>query len=587
MRNQLLVATLIPALVAGAASNPFSKKLAREAEAIHALTRLTYGPRPGDVEEVKKLGVEKWIEMQLEPKSVPEDPKLEASLKLLDSLTMTPRDMILHYPEQNTIQQAARGNAPMPNDPVLRARLERVAKKYKARMDGATPAAPKPMEQILDATELSTFRSGSPEERVKFLSSLSEEKFADVIEAMPPQMRQRLMFTGTPELRRRVMVNTQPQQIIINDLMEGKLLRAIYSTHQLEEVLVDFWYNHFNVFLEKGLDRVLVTSYERDAIRPYVLGKFKDMLQATAEHPAMSFYLDNWQSAANGSPSFGNQKRGLNENYARELLELHTLGVDGGYTQQDIIEVARCFTGWSLRQPRQGNGFQFIERAHDKGEKTVLGVKIPAGGGKEDGMKVLDILLHHPSTARFLSKKLAMRFVSDDPPKELIDRMAKTYKDTDGDLKAMMRSMFTSKEFWSEGAFNAKMKSPLEMVVSAVRATGAEVITPFSLVQQLQQLGQPLYRKIEPTGYSSANAEWTNSAALLARMNFALALAQNKVPGLKVDTSKFTKAAVADVIARELLFHESSPATRAALKSETEPQKIAGLVLGSPEFQRR
>ncbi len=596
MRNHVFVCLLIPALVIGAVSNPFQKRIPKDSEAIHALTRLTYGPRAGDIEEVRKLGVKKWIDMQLDPKSIPENPKLEASLKLLDSLRMTPVEMVQHYPDQNTIQAYVRGNGNgmgmmgmgmVSSDPVLKARLERIAKRFRARMNGEDAPRPKPMDQVLSAEELTAFRSASPAEKGKLLAAMPEEKLANVMEAMPPPMRQMAMMSADPEVRRKVTVATQPQQIIINDLMEAKLLRAIESTHQLEELLVDFWYNHFNVFLEKGQDRILVTSYERDAIRPHVLGKFKDMLQATAEHPAMLFYLDNWQSVSNDAPSFGRQKRGLNENYARELLELHTLGVDGGYTQKDIIDVARCFTGWTIAQPRQGSGFQFNERFHDKGEKTVLGVKIAAGGGKEDGLKVLDIVLHHPSTARFLSKKLAMRFVSDNPPKELIDRMAKTYTTTDGDLKAMMRTMLESKEFWSEGAMNAKMKSPLEMVVSAVRATNAEVFAPFALVQQLQQLGQPLYRKIEPTGYSSANDEWTNSAALLARMNFALTLAMNRVPGLKVDTSMFTKAAVADVIAKELLFHESSPATRAALATEKEPAKIAGLVLGSPEFQRR
>ncbi len=571
------VALMAPVLLIAAASNPFQKKIPKDSEAIHALNRLTFGPRPGDIEEVRKLGVKKWIELQLNPQSIPENPKLESRLKLLDSLRMSTTEMMENYPDQTVIQAAIRGNAPMPKDPVLRARLERVTQRYKARMDGGTPAPPKRMDQVLDANELTTFRSASPAERAKFIASLPDSKLADVMEALPPQMRQGMMFTGSPELRRKVMVNTQPQQVVQNDLMEGKLLRAIYSNRQLDEVLADFWYNHFNVFLDKGLDRVLVTSYERDAIRPHVLGHFKDMLTATAENPAMLFYLDNWQSVANGV-GFGNQKRGLNENYARELLELHTLGVDGGYTQKDIIEVARCFTGWTLKQPRQGGGFDFNMRMHDKGEKLVLGVKIPAGGGKEDGMKVLDIVAHHPSTARFLSKKLAMRFVSDDPPKELIVRMAKTYTDTDGDLKAMMRTMFNSKEFRSEGAYRAKMKSPLEMVVSAVRAAGAEVNTAFSLVQQLQQLGQPLYRKIEPTGYSSANAEWTSSAALLARMNFGLAIMQNKLPGLRVDASRFERLAVAG---------ELSASTLAAIEKETAPEKIAGLILGSPEFQRR
>jgi uncharacterized protein (DUF1800 family) len=303
-------------------------------------------------------------------------------------------------------------------------------------------------------------------------------------------------------------------------------------------VLADFWFNHFNVFLDKGADRFLVTAYERDAIRPHVLGKFRDLLEATAKSPAMLFYLDNWQSVGPNAPQgrgAGNrQRRGLNENYGRELMELHTLGVDGGYTQKDVTEVARCFTGWTIQQPQRGGPFTFNARIHDNGEKTVLGVKIPAGGGIEDGEKVLDILAHHPSTAHFISKKLAIRFVADDPPASLVDRMAQTFLKTDGDLREVMRTMLASKEFWSRGAYRSKMKSPLEMVASAVRAVNGDVDFATALGNQVAQLGEPLYRKVEPTGYSNSGKEWLNSAGLVARMNFALQLADNKVPGVKV-----------------------------------------------------
>jgi uncharacterized protein (DUF1800 family) len=312
----------------------------------------------------------------------------------------------------------------------------------------------------------------------------------------------------------------------------------------------------------------------------------------------MLFYLDNWQSVSPDRAPLGGrfakqkakQARGLNENYARELMELHTLGVDGGYTQQDIVEVARCFTGWTISQPNRGGEFIYNDRVHDKGEKTVLGVTIPAGGGKDDAGKVLDILARHPSTARFISTKLAQKFVADDPPPVLIERMAKTFRESNGDIRAVMAAMLESKEFFSEGAYRAKVKTPLELIVSAVRAADAQVDFAIPLATQIAQLGEPLYRKIEPTGYSSANAEWVNSGALLARMNFALALAANRIPGVKVDEGAFDTSAAA--VARQLLFHEPSKQTldsieKAVAQREPTPALVAGLVLGSPDFQRR
>jgi uncharacterized protein (DUF1800 family) len=328
------------------------------------------------------------------------------------------------------------------------------------------------------------------------------------------------------------------------------------------------------------------------------------LLEATAQSPAMLFYLDNWQSvsperaqefgrgrfARQRAKQKGKQSRGLNENYARELMELHTLGVDGGYTQKDIIEVARCFTGWTISQPNRGGEFIYNDRVHDKGEKTVLGVKIAAGGGRDDAEKVLDILARHPATARFISTKLARKFVADDPPPALIDRMAKIFRDTDGDIRAVLSAMFDSREFFSEGAFRAKVKTPLELIVSAARATDAQVDFAVPLATQIAQLGQPLYRKIEPTGYASANAEWVNSGALLARMNFALALTANRVPGVKVDASRFEDNAGA--VARQVLFQDPTRQTldsieKALAQREPTPALVAGLVLGSPDFQRR
>lgn len=324
-----------------------------------------------------------------------------------------------------------------------------------------------------------------------------------------------------PDLRRQSMAARQPPQFVSSELMENKLYRAIYSNRQLEEVLVDFWLNHFNVFNGKGPERMLLTSYEREAIRPFVLGHFKDLLLATARHPAMLYYLDNWQSQAPREDvplaRPGPQRRaGLNENYGRELLELHTLGVDGGYTQQDVIAVARAFTGWTIRDVNNIAEFQFNPVMHDVKEKVVLGHTIAAGGDESDGLQVLDIIAHHPSTARFISKELAQRFVADDPPKSLVDRMAATFTKTDGDLREVLLTMFRSAEFFSAGAWQAKLKSPLEMVVSAVRALDADASDVFALTQRIADLGQPLYGKLEPTGYSNTGEGWANTAGLLS-----------------------------------------------------------------------
>jgi uncharacterized protein (DUF1800 family) len=580
----------------------FHTKLRKDQEILHALGRLTYGPRPGDLATVRKIGLRKWIDLQLHPNSIPESPTLESRLAPLLSLTMTNAELAQNYPPPQMVMAIATGKAPLPSDPQRRAVLERLAERYKSRVDkkgmedSNIPVAENvPLTDVLSADEIRMLRRGTPEERAEFLRSIPPEKLQKVIFALPDGGRKGLFAYAPPDIRRKMLEAAAPQQVVAHDLFEGKLYRAIYSERQLNEVLTDFWFNHFNVYLDKGADRFLVTSYERDAIRPQVLGKFRQMLEATAKSPAMLWYLDNWQSVSPEAVAgmrrgkIGKQTRGLNENYARELLELHTLGVDGGYTQKDIIEVARCFTGWSIKEPYRGGGFDFNARVHDRGEKVVLGVTIPAGGGMEDGLRVLDIVAHHPSTARFIARKLAQRFVADNPPSELVNAMAKTFQQKDGDLREVMRTMLASKEFWSQGAYHAKVKSPLEMVASAVRATGADVTFAFGLANKIADLGQPLYKKQEPTGYSNSSEEWVNSAALLARMNFALALTQNKLPGVKIDSQRFEGDPAG--IAKSLLFTDVSAQTRQAIEKgqaeKQQPAAIAGLVLGSPEFQRR
>ncbi|MGE0405517.1 MAG: DUF1800 domain-containing protein, partial [Candidatus Korobacteraceae bacterium] len=418
-------------------------------------------------------------------------------------------------------------------------------------------------------------------------------------------------------------------QQVTTELMQAKLLRAALSERQLQEVLTDFWFNHFNVFIGKGPDRYLVTGYERDAIRPHVFGKFKEMLVATAKSPAMLFYLDNWQSVGPNSQLARNQPlrnrfaqrrrqqgaaqpqqqppRGLNENYARELMELHTLGVDSGYTQKDITEVARVFSGWTIDQPRRGGGFIYRPAMHDPGAKTVLGKRISDSGEKE-GMQVLEMLARHPSTARFISTKLAQRFVSDDPAPALVARMAKTFLANDGDLREVYRAMLRSPEFWEPAAYRAKVKTPLEFVASSIRASGAEVTSFMPLIRSLESMGMPLYGAQPPTGYSAKSEAWVNSAALLSRMNFGLALAAGRLPGVNLNPQTLlpsddgaSASAALDQLGTTLLAGDLSSQTRATIERQLQnPAALAsaaesaqklnlltGLILGSPEFQRR
>jgi uncharacterized protein (DUF1800 family) len=439
----------------------------------HVLNRIAYGARPGDVDRVRAMGLQRYIDEQLRPERI-DDASMKTHLASLATINLSSREIEDQFER-----------------PLMQARQER-------KQDGGQPS---------------------------------------------PEMR------GLQ----------QKAQSVVLELGEQKVLRAVYSERQLQEVLTDFWFNHFNVDARKGRDRAFITEYERDAIRPHVLGKFRDLLGATAKSPAMLFYLDNWMSADPNGPHpvanamaprmgrFGrggfrpafpmprppqgqgqqNARRGLNENYGRELMELHTLGVDGGYTQKDVTEVARAFTGWTIENPRQGGGFRFEPRIHDPGEKAVLGHRIKAGGGQSDGEEVLDILAKHPSTARFIATKLARHFVSDTPPPALVDRAAKRFRDTDGDLREVMRTILTSEEFLSADARGAKVKSPFEFVVSALRTSGTDVADATMYVRQLQQLGEPLYMCQPPTGYKDTADAWINTGALVNRMNFALRLARN------------------------------------------------------------
>ncbi len=339
---------------------------------------------------------------------------------------------------------------------------------------------------------------------------------------------------------------------ILEELQQAKILRAVYSQRQLYEIMVDFWSNHFNVFARKGASRWLVTSYDRDAIRPNAFGRFRDLLVATAQSPAMLFYLDNWLSVSPDSwkkrrtkRRKRSLKRGLNENYARELLELHTLGVNGGYSQKDVEEVARCFTGWTIRRPRKEGVFRFNGRLHDSREKRVLGTYLPAGGGMDEGLMVMDLLARHPSTAHFISGKLVCRFIADDPPPRLVKEAASVFLHTDGDIRSVLRVILSSPEFYSTKFRDAKVKKPVELVASSLRAVDAETDGHRFLQRHLRRMGEPLFMARSPTGYPDVGERWVNPATLLARLNFAIDLTSNRIRGtrVKVGTSEGVRLA--------------------------------------------
>jgi uncharacterized protein (DUF1800 family) len=378
----------------------------------------------------------------------------------------------------------------------------------------------------------------------------------------------------------------------------AKVVRALTSERQLEEVMVDFWLNHFNVFSGKNTVSMLLTSYERDAIRPFVLGRFRDMVLATARHPAMLSYLDNFlsRSAPENAPGAGGvvftgPNQGLNENYGRELLELHTLGVNGGYTQADVIHVARAFTGWTIFDPNRYGEFQFNPQMHDRAEKVVLGRTFPRGGGEDEGVKIIDMLAVHPSTARFISRKLAQRFVADDPPQALVDRMAATFTKTGGDLRAVMETLVLSREFMSEGAWQAKVKTPFELVVSALRALDADVVETTALAQRLSELGMPLYGRVDPAGYPNTADAWAGSAGLLGRLNFANALTAGLIAGVKADAtaiaSQGARRAFTDVTGYAPAAETVAAIEQGAGGERPNPNIIAGVIIASPDFQKR
>ena len=630
-----------------------------KARALHALNRLAFGPRPGDVERVAAMGVDKWIDQQLRPDKI-DDHALDARLEQFRTLRMSTREMVENFPPPQVIKAIAEGKQSMPSDSARRAVYEAQLERYQekkeqkqeaANTDSSSAGGSGKAAQMSDDEQArrredrlyADLKSEDlldlpPDQRMKAILKMSPEDQRALEASLKGDRRDEFMEGMKPQQRETLMALNNPQQVVSSELVQSKLLRAIYSDRQLEEVMTDFWFNHFNVFIGKGADRYMLTGYERDVIRPRALGKFEDLLVATAQSPAMLFYLDNWLSVgpnsdfAHGIPKRNNnynwrrpprpprpapvkqakgKRSGLNENYGRELMELHTLGVNGGYTQNDVTEAARVLTGWTLKQPREGGGFVFEERMHEPGDKRVLGHRIKSGGEKE-GRDLLHLLARHPSTAKFISTKLAMRFVSDDPPSTLIDRMTQTFLKKNGDIGEVLKAMFHSPEFWAPESYRAKVKTPLEFVVSAVRTSGAEVSDALPLARQLQTLGMPLYGMQPPTGYSMKADAWVNSSALLGRMNFALALTAGKLKGVQVDPGQMLGASASPAdsqgtltaLENNLLAGNVSRQTHDTIAAQMNDPKIsqrqpdnparppntsaiAGLLLGSPEFQRR
>ena len=644
----ILCVLIFPVFVVGNDTNK-GKKLSEDQKILHVLNRLGFGARPGDVAKVKAIGLQKYIDGQL--KTNPNDnAQVAARLKNFEVLNMETSEIFAKYPNPGALLRMLEGgrrnaannnqNADQPTDADRRERQRKIREYYRE-------------------------------------------------------------------------YDLRPANQIIAEMQMSRIIRAVYSEDQLEEQMVDFWMNHFNVYAGKAAVRWYIPSYERDVIRKNALGNFKDLVVGTAQHPAMLFYLDNFQSISPDAQAGNNRgnnrlqralqngqlnprqrermrargltdeqidqrieraktmvnnqrQRGINENYARELMELHTLGVDGGYTQKDIVEVAKAFTGWTIADPRgyrsaaandikgtqnrqierlqrlagvpddiESGEFYFNANWHDKSTKNVLGQKINEGGVK-DGLKVIDILVAHPSTAKFIARKLAVKFVNDKPNEELINRVANAFQKSNGDIKTTLRALFDSPEFFAAENYRAKIKTPFELLVSSLRTLDADVSASPALLGLLNKMGEPLYGYQAPTGYPDTAEDWVNTGALLERMNFAVALASNRIPNTKVNLSKFeanAKAEILNQVIGEILNGEISANTKTTLLKQieqplAEPQievepdepdsammmpnnggqgrrgqarqmrlsapsgnaevfKVVGLILGSPEFQRQ
>ena len=683
-----------PGSNSGGRSEYPSAEIQGDQRIIHALNRFTFGPRPGDVEAVRALSLEKWLDQQLHPASIDET-DLNARLAQFPAMQWTTAQLLYYLPSNAVIRQAANGKVNLPADPVMHAiyanqiariqlRKENKADKGRAaqpqanmamnpaspstsnspsdspEMAGDSDVAPPQIAKDMDAANptpiapqfsqaaIDNILMLEPQQRVARLSGMSPELFESFIKSLRPIQRQALLANLSPGQKQTIGALENPERLVAEELIATRLTRDIYSNAQLQEVMTDFWLNHFNVYLRKDAQMpYYLVSYERDTVRPNALGKFEDLLEAVAHSPAMLLYLDNAQSIGPDSMAAHRaeqakargidlQKKkiheGLNENYSRELMELHTVGVEGGYSQADVVQAARILTGWTVDRPLINAEFVFNPNHHEPGAKNVMNQKFKEDGEKE-GRELLHMLAMRPATAQFICRKLAVRFVSDDPPRTLVDRMAKTYLSSGGDISAVLKTLFHSREFWSTSTYRAKVKTPLEYVVSALRASGASIDNLRAIENNLRQMGMPTYGAIPPTGYKWESIDWVSTGALVDRMNFAINLTANRLPGIAVGWAPLpvssdspaeagavasppspeseearleallipggandtTRAAALQQFAAQSSQNNITPVSASsrqkrspnAVALEREDQALAGLLIGSPEFQRR
>jgi uncharacterized protein (DUF1800 family) len=563
-----------PAPIDGRQISSASAPLKGDDRLLLVLDRFTYGPRPGDLERLRSVGIQAWFDQQLTPQKI-DDSALDQRLADYPAMQLPLKELMERYPNQQVIRRMMNGQGDRPGGEAEKAIYADSIARYKERLakkndTDAAKSAVNGDESVADSTPLpqnaQTLIALPPDQRFSALCGFNPQQLKALRQSAQPGERLQLVAGFTPQQLEALAAFATPAGVVAAEDIQTKLLRDIYSERQLNEVMTDFWLNHFNVYIKKSQDApYYIATYARDSIRPYALGSFENLLVATATSPAMLNYLDNSSSigphstfAQRPTRAFAQPKKqtGLNENYARELMELHTLGVNGGYTQADVTEVAKVFTGWTVGAPagpavfysRDRNGIptqaQFDSNKHEPGKKTVLGVTIKEDGEKE-GLQVLHILATSPATARFISTKLAVRFVSDDPPAPMLDRMTQTFLSTHGDIRKVLLAMVNSPEFFTTSTYRAKVKTPQDFVLSAVRASGAEVQSAGSLANVISDLGMPVYGLQTPNGYSMKADPWNNTASLVARLNFALALAANRVVGVHTDWSALLNSSLA------------------------------------------